>query len=286
MVDTGGTRGCEREVGKAIGIDLGTTNSCTAIMEGGEPRILTHRSDTNLIPSVVALNSEENLVVGSEARELSRADPAACVTGAKRLIGRSFTSSTVERIREFCPYELVEGDQAQVKVRLHDKVLSVEEISAAILRKLVDLSEQDLGAEVTQAVITVPAYFNDRQRQAVRAAAELADIEVLRILNEPTAAALAYSLGKHLSRNIAVYDLGGGTFDVSVIQVQGSVLEVSATGGDTFLGGIDFDNRVIKHVLETFRDQNDIDLSNDAKALRRLAEACENAKVELSQEET
>jgi molecular chaperone DnaK len=269
-------------MGKAIGIDLGTTNSCAAIVENGKPRVITYKGGSSTIPSVFAINEKGERLVGQDAKRQAQLNPQNTVSAAKRLIGRNFHSKTIEKIRQVFTYELLEGESNEVLVKVRDQVFTLEQISAAILRKIKDVAEESLGAEVDQAVITVPAYFNDRQRQAVRAAGRLANLKVLRVLNEPTAAALAYGLGKNLNQRIAVYDLGGGTFDISIIDIKGRIFEVIATGGDTFLGGVDFDDRVMQWVLEQFYKEHAVDLSFDRVAVQRIRDAAEAAKIELS----
>jgi molecular chaperone DnaK len=269
-------------MGKAIGIDLGTTNSCAAIVENGKPRVITYKGGATTIPSVFAINEKGERLVGHDAKRQAQLNPQNTVAAAKRLIGRNFHSKTIEKIRQVFTYELVEGESNEVLVKVKDQVFTLEQISAAILRKIKDVAEEALGAEVDQAVITVPAYFNDRQRQAVRTAGRLANLKVLRVLNEPTAAALAYGLGKNLNQRIAVYDLGGGTFDISIIDIKGRIFEVIATGGDTFLGGVDFDDRVMQWVLEQFYKEHAIDLAFDRVAVQRVRDAAEAAKIEIS----
>jgi len=269
-------------MGKAIGIDLGTTNSCAAIVEIGKPRVITYKGGATTIPSVFAINERGERLVGHDAKKQAQLNPTNTVAAAKRLIGRNFHSKTIEKVRQVFTYELVEGESSEVLVKVRNQVFTLEQISAAILRKIREVAEESLGAEVDQAVITVPAYFNDRQRQAVRTAGKLANLKVLRVLNEPTAAALAYGLGKNLSQRIAVFDLGGGTFDISIIDIAGRVFEVIATGGDTFLGGVDFDDRIMQWVLGSFHKQHGIDLSFDRVAVQRIRDAAEAAKIELS----
>ena len=269
-------------MGKAIGIDLGTTNSCAAIVEIGKPRVITYKGGSTTIPSVFAINERGERLVGHDAKKQAQLNPANTVAAAKRLIGRNFHSKTIEKVRQVFTYELVEGESSEVLIKVRNQVFTLEQISAAILRKIREVAEESLGAEVDQAVITVPAYFNDPQRQAVRTAGKLANLKVLRILNEPTAAALAYGLGKNLHERIAVFDLGGGTFDISIIHIKGPVFEVIATGGDTFLGGVDFDDRVMQWVLEGFHKQFGVDLSFDRVAVQRIRDASEAAKIELS----
>jgi molecular chaperone DnaK len=269
-------------MGKAIGIDLGTTNSCAAIVENGKPRVITYKGGASTIPSVFAINEKGERLVGQDAKKQAQLNPTNTVAAAKRLIGRNFHSKTIEKIRQVFTYELVEGESSEVLIKVRDQVFTLEQISAAILRKIKEVAEEALGCEVDQAVITVPAYFNDRQRQAVRTAGKLASLKVLRVLNEPTAAALAYGLGRNLNQRIAVYDLGGGTFDISIIDIKGRIFEVVATGGDTFLGGVDFDDRVMQWVLETFLRDTGVDLSFDRVAVQRIRDAAESAKIELS----
>ncbi len=269
-------------MGKAIGIDLGTTNSCAAIVENGKPRVITYKGGHSTIPSVFAIDEKGERLVGHDAKNQAQLNPTNTVASAKRLIGRNFHSKTIEKVRQVFTYELVEGESSEVLIKVRDQIFTLEQISAAILRKIKEVAEESLAAEVDQAVITVPAYFNDRQRQAVRAAGKLAGLKVLRVLNEPTAAALAYGLGKNLNQRIAVYDLGGGTFDISVIDIKERIFEVIATGGDTFLGGVDFDDRVMQWVLERFLKAHGVDLSYDRIAIQRIRDAAESAKIELS----
>jgi molecular chaperone DnaK len=269
-------------MGKAIGIDLGTTNSCAATMDGGKPRVLTYKGGETTIPSVFAIDEKGNRLVGSEAKQQAQLNPSNTVMASKRLIGRNFHSKTIDKVKQVFTYEMLEGDNNEVLIKVKDQVFTLEQISAAILRKIKDVAEEAIDDEVDQAVITVPAYFNDRQRQAVRNAGRMSGLKVLRILNEPTAAALAYGLGKNLSQRIAVYDLGGGTFDISVIDIKDRIFEVIATGGDTFLGGVDFDDRLMRYVLESFLDEHGIDLAWDRVAIQRIRDAAEAAKIELS----
>ena len=269
-------------MGKAIGIDLGTTNSCAAIVDGGKPRVITYKGGQSTIPSVFAIDEKGDRLVGHDAKKQAQVNPTNTVAAAKRLIGRNYHSKTIEKVKQVFTYELVEGESSEVLIKVRDQIFTLEQISAAILRKIREVAEGALDADVDQAVITVPAYFNDRQRQAVRAAGKLAGLKVLRVLNEPTAAALAYGLGKNLNQRIAVYDLGGGTFDISVIDIKERIFEVIATGGDTFLGGVDFDDRVMQWVQESFQKANAIDLSYDRVAVQRIRDAAETAKIELS----
>ena len=269
-------------MGKAIGIDLGTTNSCAAVIENNQPKIIMYKGGNYTIPSLFAIDESGKTLVGYDAKKQALANPANTVLGAKRLLGRNFHSKAVEKIRQVFTYDMVEDDAGDVLIKVKDKVFTLEQISAEILRKIKEVAEEYLKDDVTHAVITVPAYFNDRQRQAVRKAGLLADLKVLRILNEPTAAALAYGLGRNLRQCLAVYDLGGGTFDISVIDIHDKVFEVIATGGDTFLGGVDFDDRVMGHIMETFQEKHGIDLSLDRVAVQRIRDVAERAKINLS----
>lgn len=271
-------------MGIAIGIDLGTTNSCSAVYLNGQPEVITYRNGAKTIPSVFAIDKSGNRLVGEEAVAQAAANPLATVQAAKRLIGREFGGQAMEKMQQVFTYELVEGESSEVLIKIKDQLFTLEQISAAILRRIRDNAEDVLGEEVDQAVITVPAYFNDRQRQAVRTAGKLAGLRVLRVLNEPTAAALAYGLGKKLNQRVAIYDLGGGTFDISVIDIQDKVFEVIATGGDTFLGGVDFDDRVMQFLLGRFLHDTGYDLSYDRGAVTRVRQEAENAKIALSSE--
>jgi molecular chaperone DnaK len=269
-------------MGRAIGIDLGTTNSCAAIIENGKPRVIEHANGQKTIPSVFAIDREGNRLVGDDAKKQAALNPMNTVASAKRLIGRSFGSQQIEKMKQVFTYELVEGESSEVLVKVKDQVFTLEQISAAILRRIKESCEDALGEEIDQAVITVPAYFNDRQRQAVRSAGKLAGLKVLRVLNEPTAAALAYGLGRTLTQRVAIYDLGGGTFDISIIDIKDKIFEVVATGGDTFLGGVDFDDRLMQHLMQAFADKTGVDLSYDRRAVTMLRDASENAKIRLS----
>ncbi|MCB9668225.1 MAG: Hsp70 family protein [Alphaproteobacteria bacterium] len=272
-------------MGRAIGIDLGTTNSCAAFVENGKPTVITYRDGSRTIPSMFAIDKKGNRLVGNEARDQQALNPQNTIAASKRLIGRSFGSSAMEKMQQVFTYELVEGESSEVLIKVADQVFTLEQISAAILRRIKDQAEDALDDEVDQAVITVPAYFNDRQRQAVRSAGKLAGLKVLRVLNEPTAAALAYGLGRTLNQRVAIYDLGGGTFDISIIDIKDKIFEVIATGGDTFLGGVDFDDRLMQFVLQTFVDDTDIDVSYDRTAVTRIRDASEQAKIRLSDEQ-
>ena len=269
-------------MGKAIGIDLGTTNSCAAVIENNQPKIIMYKGGNYTIPSLFAIDESGKTLVGHDAKKQALVNPQQTVLGAKRLLGRNFHSKAVEKIRQVFTYDMVEDDAGDVLIKVKDQVYTLEQISAEILRKIREVAEEYLKDDVTNAVITVPAYFNDRQRQAVRKAGLLADLKVLRILNEPTAAALAYGLGRNLRQSLAVYDLGGGTFDISVIDIHDRVFEVIATGGDTFLGGVDFDDRVMGHIMKDFQDHHGIDLSLDRVAVQRIRDVAERAKINLS----
>ncbi|TVL91354.1 molecular chaperone DnaK [Streptomyces sp. SAJ15] len=265
---------------KAVGIDLGTTNSVIAVYEGGQPRVITNAEGGRTTPSVVAFSDTSERLVGQMARRQAVLNPGGTVYSAKRFVGRRFNEITTEA--EQVSYEVVAGPDDAARFSVRGKSYAPEEISAAVLRKLVDDAAKQLGEKITQAVITVPAYFNDAQRQATKDAGRIAGLEVLRIVNEPTAAALAYGLDKKKHETVLVFDLGGGTFDVSILDVGDGVVEVRSTAGDTHLGGDDFDRRLVDHLAEDFQRQNGIDLRRDPQALQRLYEAAEKAKVELS----
>jgi molecular chaperone DnaK len=269
---------------KVIGIDLGTTNSAVAVMEGGEPTIIATAEGGRLCPSVVGFNKNGERLVGQIGKRQAVVNPENTIYSIKRLMGRRIDDPEVERAREILPYKIVGGAEGDARVHIPQtgRTYTPQEISAMILRKLKQDAEAYLGEPVTQAVITVPAYFNDSQRQATKDAGQIAGLEVLRIVNEPTAAALAYGLDKVDSETIMVFDLGGGTFDVSILDVGEGVVEVKATNGDTFLGGDDWDRRVTDHIVSEFKADQGIDLSQDRQALQRLREAAEKAKVELS----
>ncbi len=270
-------------MGKIIGIDLGTTNSVVAVMEQGEPVVIPSSEGARLIPSVVAVNPKTGeRLVGQVARRQAVTNPDNTIFSVKRLMGRKFNDAEVQKAIKVLPYKIVERPNGDAAVVMGGKDYSPPEISAMILQKLKHDAEQYLGEAVTQAVITVPAYFNDSQRQATKDAGRIAGLEVLRIINEPTASALAYGLDKNVEKRIAVYDLGGGTFDVSILDVGEGVFEVKSTNGDTFLGGDDFDQRIINWVADEFKKDQGIDLRQDRMALQRLKEAAEKAKIELS----
>jgi molecular chaperone DnaK len=269
---------------KIIGIDLGTTNSVASVMEGGEPTVIPTAEGGRLAPSIVAFNKSGERLVGQVAKRQAVVNPDNTVFSIKRLMGRRYDEPEVEKARQVLPYEIVRGpaDDARVYIPVKDKEYTPQEISAMILRKLKKDAEAYLGETVTQAVITVPAYFNDSQRQATKDAGKIAGLEVLRIINEPTAASLAYGLNKEEDETILVFDLGGGTFDVSILDVGAGVVEVRSTSGDTFLGGDDWDQRVTDHIADEFKKEQGIDLREDRQALQRLKEAAEKAKIELS----
>jgi molecular chaperone DnaK len=267
---------------KVIGIDLGTTNSVIAVMEGGEPVVIPNAEGARLTPSVVAVNKSGERTVGQVARRQAVTNPENTIFSVKRFIGRKFSEGTVQRDKELIPYKLVSAPNGDVRVIMGGREYAAPEVSAMVLQKLKADAEAYLGETVLQAVITVPAYFNDSQRQATKDAGRIAGLEVLRIVNEPTASALAYGLDKKEDKVVAVYDLGGGTFDISVLDLSEGVVEVKATSGDTHLGGDDFDQRIIEWLTDEFRKQEGIDLRTDRMALQRLKEAAEKAKMELS----
>ena len=267
---------------KVIGIDLGTTNSCVAVMEGGEPRVIPNAEGNRTTPSMVALAKDGERLVGTVAKRQAVTNPNNTVYSAKRLMGRRFDDAEVERLKRVAGFEVIKRANGDAGVKLGGNEYSPPEISAMILQKLKADAEAYLGEPVTEAVITVPAYFNDAQRQATRDAGRIAGLEVLRIINEPTAASLAYGLDKKEEELIAVYDLGGGTFDISILEIGDGTFQVKATNGDTFLGGDDFDDTLINHLVDEFKKESGIDLAQDRTALQRLKEAAEKAKIELS----
>lgn len=267
---------------KVIGIDLGTTNSCVAVMDGDTPKVIENSEGARTTPSVVAFTEAGERLIGQTARRQAVTNPENTYYAVKRLIGRPFTDKAVKKDAKLVPFEIVKGPGGDAYVQGRDKAYSPAEISAMILTKMKETAEDYLGTPVTQAVITVPAYFNDAQRQATKDAGKIAGLEVLRIINEPTAAALAYGLAKEDGKTIAVYDLGGGTFDVSVLEIGDGVFEVKATNGDTFLGGEDFDMRIVEYLAEEFKKDQGIELKTDKLALQRLREEAEKAKKELS----
>jgi molecular chaperone DnaK len=270
-------------VGKVIGIDLGTTNSCVAVMEGGAPQVIPNQEGARTTPSIVGFTAKGERLVGQIAKRQALTNPRNTVFAVKRLIGRKFNSTEVEQSRRFMPYNLVESANGDVHIQIEEKVYSPPEISSFVLQKLKAAAEDYLGEPVEEAIITVPAYFNDPQRQATKDAGLVAGLKVSRIINEPTAAALAYGLNKtNKGQFVAVYDLGGGTFDISILEMADGLFQVRATGGDTFLGGEDFDQRIIDWLIEEFLKETGIDLRQDRMALQRLKEAAEKAKCELS----
>lgn len=269
-------------MGKIIGIDLGTTNSCVAVMDGKDAKVIENAEGARTTPSVVAFTEGGERLIGMPARRQAVTNPEQTFFAIKRLIGRTSSDPTVEKDKKLVPYEIVEGKNGDAWVKGRDKDYSPQEVSSFILTKMKETAEAYLGEKVTQAVITVPAYFNDAQRQATKDAGQIAGLEVLRIINEPTAAALAYGLDKAEGKTIAVYDLGGGTFDVSILDIGDGVFEVLSTNGDTFLGGEDFDMRIVDYLAEEFKKDQGIDLKSDKLALQRLKEEAEKAKKELS----
>ena len=269
-------------MGKVIGIDLGTTNSCVSIMEGGEPKVIPNAEGTRTTPSMVAFNDEGERLVGQVAKRQAVTNPLRTIYSIKRLVGQDYKSAEAKHTKKMVSYEVVKGNQNLAYVKVDDKNYSPQEISASILQKMKQTAEEYLGESVTEAVITVPAYFSDAQRQATKDAGKIAGLEVLRIINEPTAAAMAYGLDKKHDEKIAVFDLGGGTFDISILEIGEGVFDVKATNGDTFLGGDDFDNRLISYFADEFKKDNGIDLREDKMALQRLRETAEKAKHELS----
>ena len=269
-------------MGKVIGIDLGTTNSCVAVMEGTQPKVIENSEGARTTPSIVAFTDDGERLVGQPAKRQAVTNPERTFFAIKRLIGRTYDDPMTQKDKGLVPYPIVRGDNGDAWVEADGKKYSPSQISAFTLQKMKETAESHLGQPVTQAVITVPAYFNDAQRQATKDAGKIAGLEVLRIINEPTAAALAYGLDKKKAGTIAVYDLGGGTFDVSILEIGDGVFEVKSTNGDTFLGGEDFDNRVVEYLTAEFKKEQGIDLTKDKLALQRLKEAAEKAKIELS----
>jgi len=270
---------------KVIGIDLGTTNSCVSVMEGTQPKVLENAEGARTTPSVVAFTDNNEKLVGQAAKRQAVTNPENTIFAVKRLIGRNFEDDTVKKDIESSTFKIVKSEKGDAWLEIKGQKYSPSQISAFILQKMKVTAEKYLGQEVTKAVITVPAYFNDAQRQATKDAGKIAGLEVLRIINEPTAASLAYGLDKKTSKKIAVYDLGGGTFDVSILELGDGVFEVKSTNGDTFLGGEDFDNTIVNYLVDEFKKENGIDLKTDKLALQRLKEAAEKAKIELSSTE-
>jgi molecular chaperone DnaK len=272
----------ERNMAKVIGIDLGTTNSCVAVMDGKSAKVIENAEGARTTPSIIAFTDGDERLAGQPAKRQAVTNPEGTLFAVKRLIGRRFDDPMVTKDKDLVPYHIVKGDNGDAWVEVHGKKYSPSQVSAMILQKMKETAESYLGETVTQAVITVPAYFNDAQRQATKDAGKIAGLEVLRIINEPTAAALAYGLDKNEGKTIAVYDLGGGTFDVSVLEIGDGVFEVKSTNGDTFLGGEDFDMYIVDYMITEFKKESGIDLKNDKLALQRLKEAAEKAKIELS----
>jgi molecular chaperone DnaK len=269
-------------MGKIVGIDLGTTNSCVAVMDGKDPKVLENAEGTRTTPSIVAFTDDDEILVGIPAKRQAVTNPENTIFAIKRLIGRRYDDPIVKKHIELVPYKVVRADNGDAWVEVRGKKYSPSQISAFILQKMKETAERALGEEVKEAVITVPAYFNDAQRQATKDAGKIAGLDVKRIINEPTAAALAYGLDKKDAGTIAVYDLGGGTFDISILEIGDGVFEVKATNGDTFLGGEDFDMRIVDYLADEFQKEQGIDLRKDRLALQRLKEAAEKAKIELS----
>ncbi|MDZ4066960.1 MAG: molecular chaperone DnaK, partial [Tabrizicola sp.] len=266
---------------KVIGIDLGTTNSCVAIMDGAQPRVIENSEGARTTPSIVGFTDSERLV-GQAAKRQAVTNASNTIFAVKRLIGRRYDDPVIVKDQKNMPYKIVNGGNGDAWVEARGEKYSPSQVSAFILQKMKETAESYLGETVTQAVITVPAYFNDAQRQATKDAGKIAGLEVLRIINEPTAAALAYGLDKKETKTIAVYDLGGGTFDITILEIDDGLFEVKSTNGDTFLGGEDFDMRIVNYLADEFKKEHGVDLSNDKMALQRLKEAAEKAKIELS----
>ncbi len=276
----------EEYMAKVIGIDLGTTNSCVAVMDGGKPKVIENSEGARTTPSIVAFTKDGERLIGQPAKRQAVTNPDGTIFAVKRLIGRRFDDPMTKKDMELVPYEIVKGSNGDAWVKAAGEDYSPSQISAFTLQKMKETAESYLGETVTQAVITVPAYFNDAQRQATKDAGKIAGLEVLRIINEPTAAALAYGLDKNDGKTIAVYDLGGGTFDISILEIGDGVFEVKSTNGDTFLGGEDFDAKIVEFLAEEFNKAEGIDLTKDKLALQRLKEAAEKAKIELSSAQT
>src|ERR1700735_5627967 len=269
-------------MGKVIGIDLGTTNSCVAVMEGKSPKVIENSEGRNTTPSIVAFTDDGERLVGQPAKRQAVTNPERTFFAVKRLMGRRYDDPMVEKDKKLVPYNIVRASNGDPWVEAAGNTYSPSQSSAFVLQKMKETAEANLGQKVTQAVITVPAYFNDAQRQATKDAGKIAGLEVLRIINEPTAAALAYGLDKQKTGTIAVYDLGGGTFDISILDIGDGVFEVKSTNAETFLGGEDFDMRLVNYLADEFKKEQGIDLRNDRLALQRLREAAEKAKIELS----
>lgn len=269
-------------MGRVLGIDLGTTNSCMAIMEGGKPKVIPNAEGANTTPSIVAFTEKGEILVGQAAKRQAVTNPQKTIFSAKRLIGRRFSSKQAQEAKAKLPYEVVEGPSDDCRIRINGKDYTPQEISAQVLQKLKRDAESYLGEKITEAVVTVPAYFDDSQRKATKDAGTIAGLNVLRIINEPTASSLAFGLDTTKEGKVAVYDLGGGTFDISILEIADGVFEVKSTNGDTFLGGDDFDRVLLDYLADEFKKENGIDLRNDPMALQRLKEASEKAKIELS----
>jgi molecular chaperone DnaK len=272
-------------VSKIIGIDLGTTNSCAAIVENGAVKLVPYKGGEFIIPSIFAIDDKGNELIGHEAKRQWQLNPRNTIYAAKRLVGRSFSSDVVEAMKKTVAYEMKPGERNDVVLDVGHKHFRLAEISAKILNKIRVVAQDYLGEKVSRAVVTVPAYFTDRQRQAVKDAGKMIQLEVVRIINEPTAAALAYGVGKNLHETTVIYDLGGGTFDVSIIEIRDRVFEVKATGGDIFLGGLDFDQAMINYVIDDFKKAHGIDLSGDPVAMQRIKDLAERVKIDLSSRE-
>src|SRR5256886_12136309 len=271
---------------KIIGTDQGTNNSCAAIVEQqGHVKLIPYKGGEFIIPSIFAIDDKGNELIGHEAKRQWQLNPRNTIYAAKRLVGRSFSSDVVALMKKTVAYDMKPGERNDVVLDVAHKNFRLAEISAKILNKIRVVAQDYLGEKVTRAVVTVPAYFTDRQRQAVKDAGKIVQLEVVRIINEPTAAALAYGIGKNLHETVAIYDLDGGTFDVSIIEIRDRVFEVKATGGDIFLGGLDFDQAMIKYVLRDFAEKNGIDLSTDPVAMQRIKDLAERVKIDLSSRE-
>ena len=267
---------------KVVGIDLGTTNSCIVVMEGGTPQVIPNQEGARTTPSIVAFTNKGERLVGQIAKRQALTNPQNTVYSVKRLIGRRFNSTQIQSAAKVLPYEIIEATNGDAHIQIDDKVYSPPEIAAVVLQKLKAAAEDYLGEPVEEAIITVPAYFNDSQRQATKDAGQIAGLDVQRILNEPTAASLAYGMTHNASGKVAIYDLGGGTFDISILELSDGIYQVLATGGDTYLGGEDFDQLIINWLVEEFQKDHEINLTGDRIALQRLKEAAEKAKCELS----
>ncbi|MCB0220784.1 MAG: Hsp70 family protein [Chrysiogenetes bacterium] len=266
---------------RIIGIDLGTTYTCAAVVIDGKPVVIPCKS-ANTVPSMIAVDNKGNELIGHEAKRQSVINPLNTIHGTKRLIGRKYDSRTTQVIRRHFKYELEEDNSGNVQITMAGSKFSLSDVAARILNRMRNYAQEFLNERVEKAVVTVPAYFNDRQRQSVKSAGEQIDLEIVRIINEPTAAAIGYGFGRDLNEKVLIYDMGGGTFDVSVCAVRGPVFEVMATGGNTFLGGVDFDDRIISYVLKKFKDETGKDLSNDAIAVQRIRDGAEKARIDLS----